>query len=189
MKENHLYQKPIRGYHQELLILEHKNGKFVQVESNKEQVYVMKTINADQKLVNQITGIHYDQLAERLEELIWKEGGAKSPNHLLRLRIPEGWTVLYHRLTDTNPLEIDLDGEVWKSEFKQELMQMQHNDLILDVKWIPASNPSGHYAVKLICKGNWEMPDEDFSCIHPKELAYEIDSLFKRVGERQNNNS
>ncbi|NPC94629.1 hypothetical protein HOO54_20965 [Bacillus sp. WMMC1349] len=189
VKENHLYQKPIRGYHQKLLILEHKSdGKVVQVESAKEQVYVIETLNADQKLVNQITGIQYDQLAERLEELIWKEGSGetKSPNHLLRLRIPEGWTVLYHRLTDTNPLEAGLDGEVWKSEFKQELMQLQHNDWILDVKWIPASDPSGHYVVKLICKDNWDQPDEDFSCIHPKELAYEIDSIFKRVGERQN---
>ncbi|MDA1476850.1 hypothetical protein [Bacillus changyiensis] len=188
VKKNHLYQKPIRGYHHKLLILENgKNGKIVEVESAKEQVYVMKTLNADQKLVNQMTGIHYDQLAERLEEVIWKEGGqAKSLTHLLRLRIPEGWTVLYHRLTDTNPLEIDLDSEVWKSEFKQELMQLQHDDLILDVKWIPASDPSGHYAVKLIYKGNWEQPDEDFSCIHPKELAYEIDSIFKKVGEQQN---
>ncbi|RCK13069.1 hypothetical protein DT075_02810 [Bacillus licheniformis] len=36
-----------------------------------------------------------------------------------------------------------------------------------------------------IKNGNWDSPLEDMLCIHPKELAYEINAVLKKTCEHQ----
>ncbi|KAA6473045.1 hypothetical protein DX928_22050 [Bacillus swezeyi] len=179
VKENHLYQKPIRERRQKLLILEHtKTADIIQVDGAGELCYTIRIFNADQK--QDISNIPYDELVERLEEVIWKE---RTPRILLRLRIPTGWTVLHHSLTDINPDELAPDSKAWLSYFKQDLLQLKHHEenLVLDVEWFPENDPAGHYAVKLIKDGDWKHPLEDKLCIHPKELSYEIGAVLKKA--------
>ncbi|MBG9914667.1 hypothetical protein ABD67_07210 [Bacillus sonorensis] len=188
VKENHLYQKPIRENRQMLLILENgAENKIVQVENAGDLRYDIRIFNIEQEPVGGMIDIPHDQLVERLEKVIWKEeGGSGGPRNLLRLRVPSGWTVSHHALTDANPGELAPDSEVWQSDFKRDLLQLQHEEdrLLLDVEWYPESDPAGHYAVKLIKNGDWSRPLEDMLCIHPKELAYELDSVLKKAGER-----
>lgn len=185
VKENHLYQKPIRDPRHTLFILENEScGQMVQVEYAGELKYVIRKLNADQTLVSEDSDAPYEQLVERLEDMIRASGGARN---LLRLRIPAGWTVVHHSLTDTNPDELAPDSKAWLSDFKRDLLKLRHDEkrLMLDVEWYPECSPAGHYALKLIKNGNWNSPLEDMLCIHPKELAYEINAVLKKTCEHQ----
>ncbi|MBU8786094.1 MULTISPECIES: hypothetical protein [Bacillus] len=188
VKENHLYQKPIREGRQTLFVLENEeNHKMIQVESAGDLQYAVKMFTTDEKPVADMLQIPYEKLVERLEEVIWKEGGESGgPRNLLRLRIPGGWKVSHHALTDTNPGDLDPGSDVWLSDFKRDLLQLEHEEeqLLLDVEWYPENDPAGHYAVKLIKDGDWKHPLEEMLCIHPKELAYELDSVLKKAGKR-----
>ena len=185
VKENHLYQKPIRDLRRMLFTLENEtSGKMVQVEYAGELKYVIRMLNADQTLVSEDSDTPYEQLVERLEDRIRASGGARN---LLRLRIPAGWTVVHHSLTGTNPDELAPDSKAWRSDFKRDLLKLRHDEkcLLLDVEWYPECSPAGHYALKLIKNGNWNSPLEDMLCIHPKELAYEIHAVLKKTCEHQ----
>ncbi|MEC1867775.1 hypothetical protein [Bacillus paralicheniformis] len=185
VKENHLYQKPIRDPRRTLFTLENEtSGKMVQVEYAGELKYVIRMLNADQTLVSEDSDTPYEQLVERLEDRIRASGGARN---LLRLRIPAGWTVVHHSLTDTNPDELAPDSKAWRSDFKRDLLKLRHEEecLLLDIEWYPECSPAGHYALKLIKNGNWNSPLEDMLCIHPKELAYEIHAVLKKTCEHQ----
>ncbi len=185
--ENHLYQKPIRDRRQKLLLLEQEESReIVQVDHDGGKRYAIRLIDACGKRAGEILDIPYDELVERLEKVILKEDGDQgNPGDLLRLRIPTGWAVLRHGLTDINPDELASDSKLWQSHFKQDLLQLKcrEKNLLLDVEWFPETDPAGHYALKLIKDDDWKHPIEDKWCIHPKELAYEIGSVLKKTCE------
>ncbi|MBY8911646.1 hypothetical protein KY305_02580 [Bacillus sp. YC2] len=132
-----------------------------------------------------------ESLVVKLESVIWNVGSGvldnlkpftQDPPNLLRLKIPDGWTIDYNTLKDTNPKALGAEDEAWLFDFNQDLLQISHKmkNLLLDVGGYPEGDLTGSYGKELIKNEEWERPLEDVMCEEPNELVKQLDRIFMK---------
>ena len=73
---------------------------------------------------------------------------------LVSLRIPSGWKVAFNNFVEVGDVQTlsDRDRDAYLS---QDLLSLEHREVVLDVGWHPDGDPSGAYALRLV-RGSWD---------------------------------
>ncbi|AME07176.1 hypothetical protein NNG64_17680 [Bacillus siamensis] len=176
----------------ELLKLQNeKRNAVIKVIFENDQYHVKVAGLKTEKIYEEKSFNEIEQLLEELEYQIWTVGSgvleglqplSQHVPNFLRLKIPEGWTVDYISLKDTDPKTLEANDDAWLFDFNQDLLQISHKakNLLLDVGWYPEGDPTGSYGIELIKNGDWENPLEDIMCTGLKELTTQLDHIFMK---------
>lgn len=73
------------------------------------------------------------------------------------LRLSSGWTVKYN---DFSEYDFNEDGQEYLYELKEDLLQLENQNLIIDLGWYPSMDITGRYILYLIDK-NADKPFDD----------------------------
>ncbi|KXZ17122.1 hypothetical protein AXI59_14295 [Bacillus nakamurai] len=168
-----------------------KRNAAVEVLYQNSQYHVKVTDSQKKETWAEDSTLDIESLVVKLESVIWNVGSGildnlkpfiQDPPNLLRLKIPEGWTIDYNTLKDTNPKTLGAEDEAWLFDFNQDLLQISHKtkNLLLDVGWYPEGDPTGSYGIELIKNEDWEHPLEDVMCEEPNELVKQLDRIFMK---------
>jgi len=108
------------------------------------------------------------------------------------LRIPPGWTFLFHKLEDVEPEDVPKDDELWLEVFTQDIMylyanvqrkrnkQIEKQKLAIDLGWYPDGEPDGAFRMVALLNDDWEAPLLEFSSRSKAEVVEKLESwLFK----------
>ena len=63
------------------------------------------------------------------------------------LRIPAGWTVKYNNFSEYDPQK---DGAEYVFELVEDLLQLEHENLLIDLGWYPDMDINGKYQLCLV---------------------------------------
>lgn len=103
------------------------------------------------------------------------------------LRIPGGWTVMFHKLEDLEPEELPPEDRDWLFLFTQDILylytdvkrkrnhQIEKQRLGIDLGWYPDGDPAGCFCLRAVLNGNWEQPLLEFSSRSKKEVAEKLE--------------
>lgn len=189
---NHLnHEKEIEKETVLLLLNNEKRNATVEVLYQNNQYHVTVTDSQKKETWEEDSALDIESLVLKLESVIWNVGSGildnlkpfiQDPPNLLRLKIPEGWTIDYNTLKDTNPITLGAEDEAWLFDFNQDLLQISHKtkNLLLDVGWYPEGDPTGSYGIELIQNQDLEHPLEDVMCEDPNELVKQLDRIFMK---------
>lgn len=97
----------------------------------------------------------------------------------LNLQLNSDWTIKYHGLFEIQPdLNVTIinspsspQSNLWDLFFTQDLLQVENSTYLIDIGWIPDSDPLGNFVLTLLHdptgkkEYNWEFPT---LCIHIK---------------------
>lgn len=91
------------------------------------------------------------------------------------LRIPAGWTVKYNNFTE---YDLQEDGGEYDYELNEDLLQLEHSNLLIDLGWYPAMNIDGRYVMYLLdkkCENPFGSPIEKFESKSKKEIIEKLE--------------
>ena len=105
-----------------------------------------------------------------------RKGGSNIKNFELQpLRIPAGWYIKYNMFSEYDP---DTDGREYSYELCEDLLQLEHEYLMIDLGWYPQSDINGSYKLYLVDTSKaapFYHPLEVFSSRLKKEIIYMIE--------------
>ena len=91
------------------------------------------------------------------------------------LRIPAGWYINYNMFSEYDP---DTDGREYSYELCEDLLQLEHEYLMIDLGWYPHGDINGSYKLYLVDTSKtapFEHPLEVFGSRSKKEIIYMIE--------------
>lgn len=103
------------------------------------------------------------------------------------LRIPGGWTVMFHKLEDLEPEELPPEDRDWLFLFTQDILylyadvkrkrnhQIEKQRLGIDLGWYPDGDPAGCFCLRAVLNGNWEQPLLEFTSRSKKEVVEKLE--------------
>lgn len=91
------------------------------------------------------------------------------------LRIPAGWTIKYNNFSE---YDLQKDGVEYVYELTEDLLQMEHLNLLIDLGWYPAMNIDGKYIMYLVdinYENPFDNPIEIFESKFKKEIISKLE--------------
>ena len=91
------------------------------------------------------------------------------------LRIPAGWYVSYNMFSEYDP---EKDGEEYCGELCEDLLQLEHDDILIDLGWYPHGDIGGSYKLYMVDKTRerpFEQPLEVFSSRSKEKIVYTLE--------------
>lgn len=119
-----------------------------------------------------------------MEELVMTK---RKWEHLQPLRIPTGWTIMFHKLENLEPEEISPHDDIWLFSFTQDILymytiikqksygQLYEQKLSIDLGWYPDGEPNGSFHLLALLNDNWEAPLLEFSSRSKKIIVEMIE--------------
>ena len=108
------------------------------------------------------------------------------------LRIPTGWTMLFNKLEDVEPEELQEQDRRWLFLFTEDILLMRANmhrrkngkleeqKLMIDLGWYPDGESTGNFRLVAVLNDNWEYPLLKFSSRSKVEIVNRIEKwLFQ----------
>ncbi len=102
---------------------------------------------------------------------------------LYPIRIPAGWSLIFHKLEMLEPDEIDKEDRAWLFHFVQDILYMekkycyrenkqQKEQVIgIDLGWYPDGDPEGAYRLFAVLDHNWEEPILEYTSRSTREIV------------------
>lgn len=91
------------------------------------------------------------------------------------LRIPAGWYICYNMFSEYDP---ERDGEDGCLELCEDLLQLEHDKLLIDLGWYPHGDLNGSYKMYMVDKTRerpFEQPLEVFSSKSKEKIIYMLE--------------
>ena len=111
----------------------------------------------------------------------------QSENRIQPLRIPGGWTIVFNKLEDMEPDDLDCNDRIWLFAFTQDILYMyadlsrkrdkrlEKQKLGIDLGWYPDGDPTGSFCLQAILNDNWETPLLSYSSRSKKEIVEQLE--------------